>query len=423
MNDVPPPLSVPVDAERLWRSHVDMARIGATAGGGVCRLALTDVDRDSRDLFSAWAVEAGCAVRIDRLGNIFARRPGTDPDAAPVMTGSHLDTQPLGGRFDGAYGVLAGLEVVRALNDAKVRTRAPIDIVVWTDEEGCRFTTKTMCSAVFAGMLSADAVLDAVDPDGRRFGDELARIGYAGDAPCGGYPVAAYLEAHIEQGPILEAEGVPVGAVLGAQGQRTFQVTVTGEEGHAGTLPMTLRKDAFLGAARMADVLNAVAFRFEPNPVITVGHVRVRPNSRNTVPGQCVFTIDSRHPDADTLSAIKAEMTAACERIAADMGLDLEILETGVSPVTTFDAGLVEAVRRAAAAEGLACRDMFSGAGHDACKIATVAPSAMIFVPCKDGVSHTEREDADPADLAAGTAVLARVVLEAAGRGQTWDCN
>ena len=418
MNDAAGPRvarQVRIDPDRLWDSHLEMAKIGATPGGGVCRLALSDEDRQSRDLFVAWAEAAGCAVRVDTVGNIFARRAGTDPDAPPVMTGSHLDTQPLGGRFDGAYGVLAGLEVVRALNDCDVATRAPIDVVVWTDEEGCRFTTKTMGSAVFAGLRPEGAVLDGVDPDGIRFGDELARIGYAGNEPCGGFAITAYFENHIEQGPILENEGIPVGAVLGAQGQRAFQVTVTGEEGHAGTLPMTLRRDAFLGTARMADALNAVAFDHQPTPVITVGHVRVRPNSRNTIPGQTVFTIDSRHPDAATLEAVKADMTAVCETIAADMGLELEILETNVSPVTTFDPGLVDAVRRAAAAAGIPCRDMFSGAGHDACKIAEVAPTAMIFVPCKDGVSHAEREDATPGDLAAGTQVLLQVMAEAAG--------
>jgi len=271
-----------------------------------------------------------------------------------------------------------------------------------------------MGSAVFAGLSSQAEVLDGVDPSGRRFGDELSRIGYAGSEPCGGFPIKAYFEAHIEQGPVLEKEGIPIGAVMGAQGQRTFQVTVTGEEGHAGTLPMTLRKDAFLGAARMADALNGIAFRHEPNPVITVGHVRVRPNSRNTIPGQTVFTIDSRHPDEETLELIKADMIAACKGIATNMDLVMEIIETTVSAVAKFDPNLVETIRVAAANAGLACRDMFSGAGHDACKISEIAPSAMIFVPCKDGISHNELEDASPSDLAAGTQVLAEVMLKAA---------
>ena len=407
-------ISPKIDERRQWQSHMEMAKIGETPGGGVCRLALSDEDKLSRDLFVRWAEEAGCKVRVDKVGNIFARRSGKNDELPPVMTGSHLDTQPLGGRFDGVYGVLAGLEVVRTLNDQGVQTLHPLDIVVWTDEEGCRFTTKTMGSAVFAGLISQREVLDGIDPSGNSFGDELSRIGYAGIEPCGGFPIKAYFEAHIEQGPILEREGIPIGAVMGAQGQRTFQVTVTGEEGHAGTLPMTLRKDSFLGSARMAEALNSIAFNHDPNPVITVGHVRVRPNSRNTIPGQTVFTIDSRHPDEATLKVIKAEMISVCESIAKKMDLALEIIETTVSAVANFDTNLVETIRVAAANSGFLCRDMFSGAGHDACKISEIAPTAMIFVPCKDGISHNEKEDASPSDLAAGAQVLAEVMLKAA---------
>tara|TARA_Y100001968_G_scaffold301116_1_gene313122 strand:- start:16 stop:1275 length:1260 start_codon:yes stop_codon:yes gene_type:complete len=403
-----------IDQDRLWQSHMDMAEIGATNGGGVCRLALSDEDKDSRDLFVKWAEEAGCEVRIDKVGNIFARRRGEKPELPPVMTGSHLDTQPLGGRFDGAYGVLAGLEAVRALNDLNLQTRHPIDIVVWTDEEGCRFTTKTMGSAVFSGLCKEADVLNGLDPDDKRFGDELARIGYAGSEPCGGVPIKAFFEAHIEQGPILEKEGIPIGAVMGAQAQRVYQVTVTGEEGHAGTVPMSLRRDAFLGASRMAVALNGLAFRHTPNPVITVGHVRVKPNSRNTIPGKTIFTIDSRHPEAKILKVIKSEIIEACEDISTKMGLTVEIVETSVSSVATFDSELVESIRLAAAENSFACRDMFSGAGHDACKISEVAPTAMIFVPCKDGVSHAEHEYASPEDLAAGAQVLAQVLSAAA---------
>ena len=403
-----------IDQDRLWQSHMDMAEIGATNGGGVCRLALSDEDKDSRDLFVKWAEEAGCEVRIDKVGNIFARRKGEKPELPTVMTGSHLDTQPLGGRFDGAYGVLAGLEAVRALNDLNLQTRHSIDIVVWTDEEGCRFTTKTMGSAVFSGLCKEADVLNGLDPDDKRFGDELARIGYAGSEPCGGVPIKAFFEAHIEQGPILEKEGIPIGAVMGAQAQRVYQVTVTGEEGHAGTVPMSLRRDAFLGASRMAVALNGLAFRHTPNPVITVGHVRVKPNSRNTIPGKTIFTIDSRHPEAKILKVIKSEIIEACKDISTKMGLTVEILETSVSSVATFDSELVESIRLAAAANSFACRDMFSGAGHDACKISEVAPTAMIFVPCKDGVSHAEHEYSSPEDLAAGTQVLAQVLSAAA---------
>ena len=403
-----------VNKNRLWQSHMDMAKIGATNGGGVCRLALSDEDKESRDLFVRWAQEAGCEVRTDKVGNIFARRRGEKSELPPVMTGSHLDTQPLGGRFDGVYGVLAGLEVVRALNDVNAKTDHPIDIVVWTDEEGCRFTTKTMGSAVFAGLCKEEEVLDGLDPEDKRFGDELARIGYAGSEPCGGFPVKAFFEAHIEQGPILEKEGISIGAVMGAQAQRVYQVTVTGEEGHAGTVPMPLRRDAFLGASRMAVALNELAFHHTPNPVITVGHVRVQPNSRNTIPGKTIFTIDSRHPDGKILTGVKSDIIEACEDIGTNMGLTVEILETSVSSVATFDSELVESIRLAAVENSFACRDMFSGAGHDACKISEVAPTAMIFVPCKDGVSHAEHEYSSPEDLAAGTQVLAQVLSAAA---------
>jgi N-carbamoyl-L-amino-acid hydrolase len=403
-----------IDRDRQWRSLMEMAEIGATPAGGVCRLALTDEDKQSRDLFVKWAEEAGCDVRVDRVGNIFARRAGTDPDAAPVVTGSHLDSQPLGGKFDGPYGVLAGLEVVRALNDAGTETRAPIDVVVWTDEEGCRFTSKTMGSMVFAGLLTEDHVRAVPDPDGNTFGDELERIGYAGAEPVGGTPVKAYFENHIEQGPVLEQAGVPVGAVIGAQGQRCFLVTVTGEEGHAGTVPMAQRKDSFLGAARMTDAVNRAAFTFDPVPVATVAHVRVRPNSRNTIPGETVFTIDSRHRDAGVLEALEEVMLGDIRKIAENMGLGIDIQRTSLAAPVVFDEGCVAAVRRAAEEGGIPCMDVFSGAGHDACKIASIAPSGMIFVPCEKGISHNEAENATPDDLAAGTRVLMGAVVEAA---------
>ena len=404
-----------VDGARLWDSLMEMGRIGATPKGGVGRLALTDLDKQARDLFVRWCEAAGCAIRVDRMGNIFARRAGTDDGLAPVMTGSHLDSQPLGGRFDGAYGVLAGLEVVRALNDAGVATRAPLDVVAWTDEEGARFKAGMMGSGVFAGLQDLEAALANPDPDGRTMGAELARIGYAGAEPVGGMEIAAFFEAHIEQGPVLEAEGIPVGVVLGGQGQRCFRVTVTGEEGHAGTLPMDRRKDALLGAARMIAALNGVAFAHEPHPVITVGALQVRPNSPNTIPGQAVFTIDSRHPDDDTLATVAADMRAACEGIAAEAGLEVAVEPTSARGSVAFDAGCVAAVRAAAERLGTPHRDIYSGAGHDACNLALIAPTAMIFVPCEKGISHNEAENAKPEDLAAGCDVLLQVMVERAG--------
>lgn len=403
-----------VNSQRLWDSLMEMGRIGATAGGGVGRLALTELDRQARDLFVRWCEEAGCAVRVDRMGNIFARRAGSHSGRAPVMTGSHLDTQPLGGKFDGIYGVLAGLEIVRTLNDAGVRTRAPIDVVDWTDEEGVRFGSGTLASAVFAGLCELDDALARTDLDGNSFGTELEYIGYAGTEAVGGYLVAAFFEVHIEQGPILEAEGKTVGVVLGAQGQRCFKVTVEGEEGHAGTLPMERRRDALVGAARMIDALNAIALRQEPHPMITVGAIKVRPNSRNTIPGQVVFSIDSRHPDNALLAAVAKEMQHSCERIAGDAGLLLSFEQISERATNAFDDRCIASIRDAAERLGIPHRDIYSGAGHDACNLAHYAPTGMIFVPCENGISHNEKENATPEDLAAGCDVLLHVILERA---------
>ncbi len=402
--------------QRLWDAHMEMAVFGATPKGGMGRLALTDDDKKARDLFVDWSKQADCDVRIDSVGNIFARRKGTDPAAAPVMTGSHLDTQPLGGRFDGILGVLAGLEIVRTLNDANVRHEKPIEVVCWTDEEGSRFGAGCVGSNAFIGKRSVAETLAMADADGRTVGDELQRIGYAGTDEVGGFSVDSFFEIHIEQGPILEKEGFQIGAVEGAQGSTGYMVTVTGEEGHAGTLPMVLRKDAMHGAAAMIDRLVKVAFDFEPHPVITVGHLRVRPNSRNTIPGQVIFSIDSRHPNDETLAAAGQAMKAICQEVAVARGLDVEIAQTSHRDAVDFDPTCVNAVRAAADKLGLPCMDIFSGAGHDAIIMARVCPSGMIFIPCEDGISHNELENARPEDLTAGTDVLMHVLLERAGQ-------
>ena len=405
---------VRIDQDRLWRDLMDMGKIGATPKGGVARIALTDLDRQARDLFVSWCKAAGCEVRVDRIGNVIARRAGLDADRPPVMTGSHLDTQPLGGKFDGIYGVLAGLEVVRTLNDARIDTLAPIEVVVWTDEEGARFGGGTIGSGAFAGRYDVETGLGRADNDGITVAKALAAIGYAGDAPVGGYPVEAFYEVHIEQGPILERDGVPIGVVLGAQGGRNFRVTVDGEEGHAGTLPMELRHDALLGAARMIDALNAVAFRHEPHPVITVGQIHVRPNSRNTIPGQAVFSIDSRHPDNLTLDAVERDMRAACAEIAGKAGLTVTVDPVSRRDSVAFDRDCARAVARAADVLDLPWQEIYSGAGHDACNLAMIAPTGMIFVPCEDGISHNERENARPEHVAAGCDVLLQVMAERA---------
>jgi N-carbamoyl-L-amino-acid hydrolase len=405
-----------VNGERLWASLMALAEIGGTPKGGVCRLAASDLDGEARRRFIQWCEEAGCTVTFDRIGNIFARRPGRNPDLPPVMTGSHLDTQPTGGKFDGAYGVLAGLEIVRSLNDLGYETEAPIEIVAWTNEEGSRFSPAMLGSGAFAAVFDPEYALGRPDNvSGVTLGAELARIGFAGGAPVGGRKVAAYFEAHIEQGPILEANGNTIGVVTGAQGQRWYEVTVIGEEAHAGPTPMPRRKDALVGAARMIDTVNRIGHAHAPLACATVGFVQVSPNSRNTIPGRVFFTVDFRHPEDRVLTAMDRELREACEDIAAAARVEARVEEFWYFPPTPFDGALIGAVREAARAQGFAHQDIVSGAGHDAVYMARVAPTAMVFVPCAGGISHNETEDASPNDLAAGCSVLMNALLEAAG--------
>ncbi len=403
-----------VNGERLWDSLMEMAKIGPGVAGGNCRLALTDFDREGRDLFVRWCREAGCEINIDKMGNIFARRPGRNPDLAPVATGSHLDTQPTGGKFDGVFGVLAGLEVIRTLNDNGIETEAPIEAAVWTNEEGSRFAPAMVASGVFAGVFDLEYGHSRADADGRTMGQELERIGYLGDLEPGARPIGTFFEAHIEQGPILEAEDKTIGVVTGAQGQRWYELTLTGAESHAGTTPMDRRRDALLGAARLVEAVNAIALNHAPLAVTTVGMLEVSPNSRNTIPGSVFMAIDLRHPDDAMLSVMEGELEAAIGRIAGDIGLTSDLENIWYSPPVVFDPECVAAVRGAAGAAGFANRDIISGAGHDACYINRVAPTAMIFVPCKDGISHNEAEDAKPEDLAAGCNVLLYAMLDRA---------
>jgi len=404
-----------VNGERLWASLMELAQIGATPKGGVCRLAASDVDGEARRLFIRWCEEAGCETRVDKIGNIFARRPGRDASLPPVMTGSHLDTQPTGGKFDGAYGVMAALELVRTLNDLGCETEAPIEIVAWTNEEGSRFSPAMVGSGVFAGVFDlAEGLARPDNVTGVTLGAELERIGFAGPEPVGGRPVAAYFEAHIEQGPILEAAGLPIGIVIGAQGQRWYEITVTGQEAHAGPTPMPRRRDALVGAARMIDAVNRMGHAHAPYACATVGFVQVSPNSRNTIPGKVFFTVDFRHPEDAVLSAMDGELRRACEAAAGENGLDLELKEFWYFPPTPFDPGLVRSVRAAAQAQGYPYQDIISVAGHDAVYLARIAPTAMIFVPCVGGISHNEVEDAKPEDLTAGCNVLLNAVLDRA---------
>jgi N-carbamoyl-L-amino-acid hydrolase len=401
------------NADRLWNSLMALAKIGATPKGGVKRLTLTEEDRRARDLFGQWAREAGLAVEVDGIGNIFARRAGADPSLPPVAMGSHLDSQPSGGKFDGAYGVMAGLEVLRSLNDAGVRTRAPMEVVSWTNEEGSRFTPVLMGSGVFCGTFTLEHVRAQKDLDGVTVGEALERIGYAGAARP--HRLGAYFEAHIEQGPVLENEGKTIGVVLGALGQRWYDVTVTGQDAHAGPTPMELRRDALIGASRLVLEVNRIARAFPDYARGTVGFLQVKPNSRNVIPGEVRTSVDFRNARASTLDAMCEELARAAKAIEAECRVTIELRENVYFKPCEFAPALVGHVRAAAAALGHPHRDIVSGAGHDAVSIARVAPAAMVFVPCAGGISHNEIESATPADLAAGCDVLLHAALKAAG--------
>ncbi len=411
-----PAAAVRVDGARLWDSLMQLAQIGATAKGGVCRLALTDLDRQGRDLFVTWAKEIGCTVRVDAIGNIFARRAGRDDTLPPIMTGSHIDTQPTGGKFDGNYGVLAGLEVLRTLNDNGIVTRAPLEVAVWTNEEGSRFVPVMMGSGVYAGAFTLDHALAQKDHDGVSVADALRAIGYAGEASAVGQAgaVGAYFEAHIEQGPVLEAHGKTIGVVQGALGQRWYDVTVTGMEAHAGPTPMALRRDALLAAAQLIQAVNRIACEHAPHARGTVGWVDNYPNSRNVIPGRVKLSVDLRAADDATLDTLNTKLHAECAALRTK-GIDVAIEQVVYFPPQPFAPELVSAIRDGAKALGLSSMDAISGAGHDAVYLARVAPTAMIFVPCKDGISHNEIEDADPAHLEAGCNVLLQAMLQRAG--------
>ena len=405
------PNALRIDGSRLWRSLMDLARIGATPKGGVCRLALTDLDRQGRDRVVGWLREAGCSIEVDRVGNIFALRPGRNASAPVVLTGSHIDTQPSGGKFDGNYGVLAGLEVLRTLGAAGIETEKPVGVAIWTNEEGSRFVPVMGGSGAFAGVFTVEHLLAQRDVDGVAFGEALDRIGYAGDAPVGGRALDAYFEAHIEQGPILERENRVIGVVTGALGQRWYDCVWTGQDAHAGPTPMEARHDALRGAARFVEAVHALAVRHGPEGRGTVGFVQVKPNSRNVVPGHVAMSVDLRHPDDAALAAMDRDLRDAAAAIARELRLECDLRQVDQFASSRFDAACIAAVRDATTALGLPHREMPSGAGHDAIYVARVAPTAMIFVPCKDGISHNEIEDAQPAHLEAGANVLLQAVL------------
>ena len=405
-----------VDGQRLWDSIMAIGEIGPGEHGGSCRLALTDADRDGRDLFIRWCKEIGCSITIDDMGNIFARRDGRNNELAPIVAGSHLDTQPHGGKFDGIYGVLAALEAVRTLHDNNVTTQAPVEIVVWTNEEGSRFAPAMISSGVYAGLFEKDYAWSITDSDGKRQGDELKRIDYMGELPCGSNPIGALLEAHIEQGPILEADNHQIGIVIGGQGQRWYDVTIKGQDSHAGSTPMHGRRDALVAAAEIITMVQALALEFAPQAVSTVGEMVVKPNSRNTIPGEVYFTVDIRNPEEQVLAKMNEQLKARVFAIVEKHGVECELKEIWDKAPVKFDPDCIAAVAAATNSLGYSNQQMVSGAGHDACQICLVAPTSMIFVPCAGGLSHNEQESAEPADLEAGCNVLLHAMLALANK-------
>jgi beta-ureidopropionase / N-carbamoyl-L-amino-acid hydrolase len=400
-----------IDPERLWGEIMETAAIGATAKGGICRLTLTDLDRQVRDWFKARAEALGCTVTVDDMGAMFARRSG-QREIPPIAMGSHLDTQPTGGKFDGVLGVLGALEALRTLHEAGYETFAPIEVVNWTNEEGSRFAPSMVSSGVFARAVDKSWANSRKDRDGITFAEALASIGYSGPQTCGEHPLSAFFELHIEQGPILEAEGKEVGIVTGVQGMRWFEATITGQDAHTGATPMHMRKNALLGAARVIEAVDAIARAHAPNAVGTVGKLDVKPNSPNVVAGEVFFIVDLRHPDAAVLDEMEAKLHAALDEICGALGLAVEKTKIFDNAPVTFDAGCIVAVREGAKAAGFTTRDIISGAGHDAAYVSRVAPAAMIFVPCRGGISHNEAEFTSKEQCAAGAQVLLQAVLD-----------
>ncbi|MEO4041667.1 Zn-dependent hydrolase [Hoeflea sp. CAU 1731] len=403
-----------IDGDRLWDSLMEMAKIGPGVRGGNNRQTLTDEDAEGRKLFQKWCEDAGMTMGVDQMGTMFFRREGTDPDALPVYVGSHLDTQPTGGKYDGVLGVLGALEIVRTLNDLNIKTKHPIVVTNWTNEEGTRFAPAMLASGVFAGMHEQDWAYGRQDHEGKNFGDELKRIGWLGEEETGARKMHAFFELHIEQGPILEAENKDIGVVTHGQGLWWLQVTLTGKDAHTGSTPMPMRRNAGLGMARITELVHEIAMSYQPNAVGAIGHCDVYPNSRNVIPGKVVFTIDFRSPDQDILDGMKSRLESEAPAIAKDLGLEIEIEATGHFDPVTFDENCVKAVRDAAERLGYSHKDIVSGAGHDACWINRVAPTSMVMCPCVDGLSHNEDEEISPEWARAGTDVLFHAVVETA---------
>ena len=403
-----------INSERLWDSLMDMARVGPGVAGGNNRQTVTDADSEGRHLFQTWAEAAGCSMGLDQMGNMFAMRAGTDPDALPVYVGSHLDTQPTGGKYDGVLGVLGGLELLRTMSDLDIKTKHPIIVTNWTNEEGTRYAPAMLSSGVFAGLHSQEWAYERTDVDGKSFGDELARIGWRGDETVGARKMHAFFELHIEQGPILEAEDKQIGVVTHGQGLSWTEITILGKDAHTGSTPMPMRKNAGLAMARILDRVEDIAMSHAPHAVGAAGHVNVYPNSRNVIPGKVVFTVDFRSPELAVIQDMESRLRVEAQEICEIMGMEVSFEKVGGFDPVTFDETCVHAVRSAAVRLGYSHMDLISGAGHDACWINRVAPTAMIMCPCVDGLSHNEAEEISPEWAAAGTDVLLHAVLETA---------
>ena len=403
-----------INSSRLWDSLMEMAKIGPGIAGGNNRQALTDEDAQGRALFHKWCNEAGLTMGIDQMGTMFARREGTRPDLLPVYVGSHLDTQPTGGKYDGVLGVLAGLEIIRTLNDQGIETKHPIVIVNFTNEEGTRFPPAMVASGVFAGVHSLDWAYSREDSEGKTFGEELKRINWIGDEEVGSRKMKAFFELHIEQGPILELEEKEIGIVTHGQGLSWLEITLTGKESHTGSTPMPMRVNAGLGMARITQLVDEIAHNYEPNAVGAIGQCDIYPNSRNIIPGKAVFTVDFRHPEKSIITSMEEELRLGAEKIAKEIGLTLEIESVGGFDPVTFDPDCVAMIRASAEKLGYGYRDLVSGAGHDACWINKVAPTAMVMCPCVGGLSHNEAEEITQKWASAGADVLLHSVLDSA---------
>jgi N-carbamoyl-L-amino-acid hydrolase len=403
-----------INGDRLWDSLMEMAKIGPGIAGGNNRQTLTDEDAEGRTLFQKWCEDAGCTMGLDQMGNMFATRPGLDPEALPVYVGSHLDTQPTGGKYDGILGVLGGLEIIKTLNDLNIKTKHPIVVTNWTNEEGTRYAPPMLASGVFGGVHTQEWAYDRVDADGKRFGDELVRIGWRGDEKVGERKMHAFFELHIEQGPILEAENKDIGVVTHGQGLSWTEITIIGKDSHTGSTPMHMRKNAGLAMARILENVDEIALSHAPHAVGAAGHIDVYPNSRNVIPGKVVFTVDLRSPELAVIDDMEQRLRSGAKKICDDMGLEVSFEKVGGFDPVTFDEKCVSSIRNAAERMGYSHMNIISGAGHDACWINGVAPSAMVMCPCVDGLSHNEAEDISKEWAVAGADVLMHAVIETA---------